>query len=75
MRYNLNAVGSTELKQLSPADIDSMAIPPELKAYCIMILQRIDLMSHQIDELDASLHNVSLEDQKFKILLTLPGAV
>jgi hypothetical protein len=33
-----------------------------------MILQRIELLSNQIDELDTYLKNVTVEDPKFKIL-------
>jgi transposase len=64
-----------DLKQLLPADIHIMPIPQELKNYCMMILQRIDLLSCQIAELDTYLKGVTLEDPKFKILLTIPGVL
>ena len=73
MKYNLNTMSLTDLKQILPVDINIMPIPQELKDYCVMILQRIELLSNQIDQLDTYLKNVTLEDPKFKILLTLPG--
>ncbi len=75
IKYNLNTMNLTELKQFSPADVYVMPIPQEVKDYCVMILQRIELLSNQIDELDTYLKNVALEDPKFKILLTLPGVL
>ncbi len=61
--------------EIPEAYIYLMPISQELKDYCVMILQRIDLLSNQIDELDTYLKNVTLEDPKFKILLTLPGVL
>jgi transposase len=75
IKYNLNTMGLTGLKQLLPADIHIMPIPQELKDYCVMILQRVDLLSNQIAALNTYLKNITLEDQKFKILLTLPGVL
>jgi len=75
MRYNLNTMSGSEMKQLLPSDFDIMPIPQELKDYCVMILQRLELLSNQIDELDTYLKNVSLEDPKFTLLLTLPGVL
>ena len=75
IRYNLNTMSLNDLKQLLPADIHSMPIPQELKNYCMMILQRVDVLSCQIAELDTYLKDVTLEDPKFKILLTIPGVL
>jgi transposase len=75
IKYNLNTMSLTDLKQFLPADINIMLIPQELKDYCLMILQRIDLLSNQIHQLDTYLKGVTLEDPKFKILLTLPGVL
>jgi transposase len=72
MKYNLNTMSGDGVKQLLPSDFDIMPIPQELKDYCVMILQRIELLSNQIGKLDIYLKNVTLEDPKFKILLTLP---
>jgi transposase len=68
-------MSDTEVKQLLPSDFDIVPIPQELKDYCVMILQRIELLSNQIDELNTYLKNVTLEDPTFKILLTLPGVL
>jgi len=75
IKYNLNTMSLTDLKKFLPADIDIMPIPKELKDYCLMILQRVDLLSNQIQQLDMYLKGVALEDPKFKILLTLPGVL
>ena len=75
MKYNLNTMSGEGVKQLLPSDFDIMPIPQELKDYCVMILQRIELLSNQIGKLDIYLKNVTLEDPKFKILLTLPGVL
>jgi transposase len=75
IKYNLNTMSLTDLKQFLPADINIMPIPQELKDYCLMILQRVDLLSNQIHQLDTYLKGVTLEDPKFKILLTLPGVL
>lgn len=73
IKYNINTMSLTDLKQLLPADIHIMPIPQELKDYCVMILQRIELLSSQIDELDDYLKNITLKDPQFKNILTLPG--
>jgi transposase len=73
MKYNLNTMSGNDLKQLLPSDIDIMPIPQELKDYCVMILERIDLLSGQIKEIEAHLKNITVEDPKFELLLTLPG--
>jgi len=39
IRYNLNTMSLTDLKQFLPADIYVMPIPQELKDYCVMILK------------------------------------
>jgi transposase len=52
-----------------------MPIPQEIKDYCVMLLQRFDLLSSQINELDTYLKDVTLEDPKFKILLSNPGVM
>jgi transposase len=75
IKYNLNTMSLTDLKQFLPADINIMPIPQELKDYCLMTLQRVDLLSNQIHQLDTYLKGVALEDPKFKILLTLPGVL
>ena len=75
VRYNLNIMSESDLKGLLPEDIHTMPIPHELKNYCVMLLQRIDLLSSQIHEIDKYLKVVTLEDPKFKILLTLPEAM
>jgi transposase len=75
IRYNLNTMSGSDLKGLLPDDIHAMSIPKELKDYCIMLLQRIELLSCQIHEIDKYLKGVTLEDPKFKILLTLPGVM
>jgi transposase len=75
MKYNLNTMSGDGVKQLLPSDFDIMPIPQELKGYCVMILQRIELLSNQIGELNTYLKNVTLKDPKFKILLTLPGVM
>ena len=75
IKYNLNTMSLTDLKQFLPADVNIMPIPWELKNYCLMILQRVDLLSNQIHQLDTYLKDVTLEDPKFKILLTLPGVL
>ena len=75
IRYNLNTMSGNDLKGLLPADIHIMPIPRELKDYCVMLLQRIDLLSSQIHEIDTYLKGVTIEDPKFKVLLTLPGVM
>ncbi len=75
IKYNLNTMSGTGVKQLLPSDFGIMPIPQELKDYCVMILQRIELLSNQIGELNTYLKNVTLEDPKFEILLTLPGVL
>jgi len=75
MKYNLNTMSGNGVKQFLPSDFDIMPMPQEVKDYCVMILQRIELLSNQIDELDTYLKNVTLEDPKFKLLLTLPGVL
>lgn len=75
MKYNLNTMSGNDVKQLLPADIYIMPIPQELKDYCVMILERIDLLSSQIEEIDTRLKDVTVQDPKFKLLLTLPGVM
>lgn len=75
IKYNLNTMNLTELKQLLPADINDMPMPQEVKDYCVMILDRIDLLSGQIGEIDTHLKNITIEDPRFKLLLTLPGVM
>lgn len=75
IRYNLNTMSSNDLKQLLPADIYIKPIPQELKDYCVMILQRVDLLCKQIHEIDIYLRDVTLEDPRFKVLLTIPGVM
>jgi transposase len=68
-------MSSNDLKQLLPADIYIKPIPQELKDYCVMILQRVDLLCKQIHEIDTYLRDVTLEDPRFKVLLTIPGVM
>lgn len=75
MKYNLNTMSGNGVKQLLPPDFDIMPIPQEVKDYCLMVLQRIELLSNQIEVLETYLKNVTLEDPKFKLLLTLPGVM
>ncbi len=75
MKYNLNTMSGDGVKRLLPSDIDIMPIPQEVKDYCVMILQRIDLLSSQIEEIDKRLKDITLEDPRFKLLLTLPGVM
>jgi transposase len=75
IKYNLNTMSGNDLKQLVPSDIGMMAIPQELKDYCTMILERIDLLSKQIDGIDTRLKAITLEDPRFKLLLTIPGVM
>jgi transposase len=75
MKYNLNTMSGNDVKQLLPTDIYIMPIPQELKDYCVMILDRIDLLSSQIKQLDTRLKDVTVEDPRFKLLLTLPGVM
>ncbi|MDA8086724.1 MAG: IS110 family transposase [Nitrospiraceae bacterium] len=73
MKYNLNTMNGNDLKHLLPSDIGSMPIPRELNDYCIMTLERISLLTRQIDEIDSRLKAITLEDPRFRLLLTLPG--
>ncbi len=73
IRYNLNTISLNALKHLNADDIDSMPLPLELKNYCRMVLERIDLLSKQIKSIDKYLRNVALSDPNFKALLTIPG--
>jgi len=75
IKYNLNTMSSEGLKKLLTSDIDIMPMPQEVKDYCVMILERIDLLSRQIEEMDTRLKDITLEDPKFKLLLTLPGVM
>ncbi|MDH5769336.1 MAG: IS110 family transposase [Nitrospirota bacterium] len=75
IRYNLNTMSLNDLRYLLPSAIDAMPIPQQLKDYCKMILERIDLLSRQIREIDTYLKKVTLEDPKFKILLSIPGVL
>lgn len=43
IRYNLNTMSLNALKHLHPADIDNMPLPQQLKDYCKMTLERIEL--------------------------------
>jgi hypothetical protein len=52
IKYNLNTMSCSDLKKLLPADLHMMPIPQQVKDYCVMILERIDLLSSQIDKLD-----------------------
>jgi transposase len=75
MKYNLNTMSGTEVKQFLPADINAMPLPQEVKDYCVMLLARIDLLSSQIEEIDTRLKDVTIKDPRFKLLLTLPGVM
>jgi transposase len=75
IKYNVNTMSSSAVKQLLPTDIYDMPIPQEVKDYCIMTLSRIDLLSNQIKEIDTRLKNIAIEDPRFKLLLTLPGVM
>ena len=75
IKYNLNTMSGEWLKKLLPADIEIMPMPQEVKSYCGMILERIDLLSSQIKEMDTHLRDITLEDPRFKLLLTLPGVM
>ena len=75
MKYNLNTMSGDGVKRLLPSDIGIMPVPQEVKDYCVMILQRIDLLSSQIEEIDKRLKDITLEDPRFKLLLTLPGVM
>ncbi len=73
MRYNLNIYTLTQLKNLEEEDFSHLPIPEELDLYCRMLLERINLLSDQIQQLDAYLKTHTLDDPSFKLLLGLPG--
>lgn len=73
IRYNLNTMSLNTLKHFTPNDIEAMPLPLELKTYCQMVLERIDLLSEQIKNIDKYLKTVTLSDPNFKALLTIPG--
>lgn len=67
MRYNLNTFNGTQLKQLETEDIDGLPIPGELQDYGTMLLERIDLLSGQIQYMDDYLKTVTVADPRFSI--------
>ena len=73
MRYNLNTYTLTQLKNIDEEDLSQLPIPDELDMYCKMILERINLLSDQIQHLDTYLKEQTVEDPSFKLLLGLPG--
>jgi len=73
MRYNLNTFTLNQLKYLKPEDLSQLPIPEELDTYCRMLLERIDLLSGQIDRLETHLKKQTVEDPNFNLLLGMPG--
>ena len=73
MRYNLDRFTLNELKYLDDEALSQLPIPGELDMYCRMLLERIDLLSDQIDQLETHLKTHTVEDTHFKLLLDLPG--
>lgn len=73
MRYNLNTFTLNQLKYLEDEDLSRLPIPKELDMFCKMLLERINLLSDQIDRLDTYLKDQTIEDPRFKLLLDLPG--
>ncbi len=73
LRYNLNTFSLEQLKQLTSEDLETLPIPEELKAYCLMLIQRQELFSCQITQIDEYLQHLTLDEPGFQRLLTLPG--
>ena len=73
MRYNLNTYTLTQLKHIDEEDLSQLPIPDELDMYCKMILERINLLSEQIQHLDTYLKEQTIDNPYFKLLLGLPG--
>jgi hypothetical protein len=66
MKYNLNTLSSNGVKQFLPSGFDIMPIPEDLKDHCVMILQRIELLSNQIGELICARLDDPLRDRRYR---------
>lgn len=73
MRYNLNTYTLTQLKNIDEEQLSQLPIPDELDMYCKMILERINLLSEQVQHLDTYLKEQTVDDPYFRLLLDLPG--
>lgn len=73
IKHNLNTMSLHTLKQLRDADIEAMPMPEETKWYCRMTLERTQLISRQIEQIDDALKEAGTKDPRFVSLLTLPG--
>jgi len=73
IRYNQNSMSLNALKHFTPDDIEAVSLPLELKEYCKMTLERIDLLSRQIRDIDKYLKTVTLDEPNFRAMLTIPG--
>ena len=73
MRYNQNTFSLNQLKQLQPEQLTALELPAETTDFCLMLLERLDLLSQHIQQLDDYLQTVSLPDPLCQTLMTLPG--
>lgn len=73
LQYNANNMSLSALKRFEDENLRVLPIPEEVKAYGLMVLDRIELLSRQIEEIEKHLESVAVADPHFSLLTAIPG--
>lgn len=73
LQYNANTMSKRALECFTKEDFEMLPLPDELKAYGGMTVERITLLTQQIEGIEARLSSVVVSDQRFSILTGITG--
>jgi len=73
LQYNTNTFSQSALKRLEDEALLIMEIPEPVKMYGSMTLERIELLTKQIDRIEGYLEGITIIDQRFKLLTDIVG--
>lgn len=71
MQYNVNTMGLKTLKAMDIDDLSELALPDEAKLCAAILLERLPLLSGQIDKVEAYL--AAKDTAAVCLLMTIPG--
>ncbi len=73
LRYNIQGYNRNMVKHFTEKDIHQLYHHPFIRSKVTMELERIDLLTKQIDSIDKKILERAKEDETFYLLKTIPG--
>lgn len=73
LRYNIQGYDRNDVKRLSKKDMHELYHHPAVRTKAIMHLERIELLSHQIDLIENEILQKARQDRVFHLLKDIPG--